>query len=213
MTRLKTRCRWWGAAADLGREVGQGRNAVAGVPDGPAQAAHGGDAGIGGRRVLGAAPLARAEARVRRRLGHGEECHLRAPGTAARTRRMTENAGRAHRIDERPVTAPVPRQHGAPPFVVVHGKGCRRLNHDAHGTRAGGEIYPKLALELVNGGGIGPGAGAMARPFRSGVELHRAHRRPGAVARKVNRRFAPEAWYTFHRKCNRSFSAPLRPRK
>ena len=73
---------------------------------------------------------------------------------------MTEHAGRAHRIDERPVAAPVPRQHGAPPFVVVHGQGCR-LGHGAHGTPAGGEIYPKLALELVKGGGIGLGADAV----------------------------------------------------
>ena len=79
---------------------------------------------------------------------------------------MTEHAGRAHRIDERPVAAPVPRQHGAPPFVVVHGQGCR-LGHGAHGTRAGGEIYPKLVLELVEGGGVGLGVGAVA-----GVDSH-----------------------------------------
>ncbi len=74
---------------------------------------------------------------------------------------MAENAGRAHRIDERPVAAPVPRQHGAPPFVVVHGQGCRRLGHGAPGNGGGGDIYPKLALELVNVGVIGLGAGAV----------------------------------------------------
>ncbi len=37
----------------------------------------------------------------------------------------------------------------------------RRLSHDAHGTRAGGEIYPKLAFELVKGGVIGLGADAV----------------------------------------------------
>src|SRR5882762_5500230 len=122
-----------GRDARLAAQRGETRGPVRVRVDQPAYGTHQRHPGVRRRRLARPAAATGAEARQLRRLRHGEEGDLRAPGPPAGTRGAAIDARRLHRVDERAVVAAIALQHDAPATLG------RQVGNDS-GTAHAGEL-------------------------------------------------------------------------